>query len=266
MGRQGCRPVNSSSKPSVFCGNRFPLGFESVRLNLGPMVKCGAACQVAVIDGASEPMRPSATERKVKVMSRTDLKTKAMIAGTITASYALAAALAVAVPSLAAAETASGTGNATGSAASNGGSMTASSTAGTSTAAQIQMVEVRGEAAVLAELEARGYEIVSRSRTLLGRVRIRAATESHIREVVLHQSTGEILRDAIVAVLNVEGNLATGTQQSTTGAAGVTGTLSLPEASVEAGAEVEAGVEVETGGTGSVEAGGTGGLGVELGN
>ena len=199
-------------------------------------------------------------------MSRTDLKTKAMIAGTIIASYTLAAALAVAVPSFAAAETVTEAGGANGSGAANGGTMAATSTAGTSTAAQIQMVEVRGEAAVLAELEARGYEIVSRSRTLLGRVRIRASTESHIREVVLHQSTGEILRDAIVAVLNAEGDVSTGTEQSTTDGAGVAGTLSLPEVSVDAGAEVEAGVEVETGETGSVEAGGTGGVGVELGN
>lgn len=199
-------------------------------------------------------------------MSRSDLKTRIMIAGTVTGSYALATALAVAVPSLAEAETMTGAGSANGTAAANGGTIAASSAAGASTAAQIQMVEVQGEAAVVAELEARGYEIMSRSRTLLGRVRIRAATATHIREVVIHQSTGEILRDAIVAVLEAEGNATTGTQQSTSGGAGVTGSVSLPEPSVEAGVEVEGGVEVETGETGSVEAGGTGGVGVELGN
>lgn len=65
---------------------------------------------------------------------------------------------------------------------------------------QIQIISGHGEVAIVAELEARGYEILSRTRSLLGRIRIQAQSETHRREIVLHQSTGAILSDAVVEV------------------------------------------------------------------
>lgn len=61
-----------------------------------------------------------------------------------------------------------------------------------------QSVQARGAALVEAELRSRGYVITERRRTLLGRNLVRAETSGHVREVVIHQRTGEILRDIIM--------------------------------------------------------------------
>ncbi len=49
--------------------------------------------------------------------------------------------------------------------------------------------------AVADELRAAGYRNVQVERTLLGRIRITAETDSHRREIVIDRGTGEILRD-----------------------------------------------------------------------
>jgi len=59
-------------------------------------------------------------------------------------------------------------------------------------------VQVRGAALVEAELQKRGYVVLERRRTLLGRNLVRAQNGAHVREIVVHQRTGEILRDVIM--------------------------------------------------------------------
>ncbi|WP_071672468.1 hypothetical protein [Nioella nitratireducens] len=164
---------------------------------------------------------------------------KFVIAAFAVTGYTLAAAMAVAVPGIAAAQTASAAEEASGQV-----------TANVPVSDQIQVVQVRGEAAVTAELEARGYEIVDRTRTLLGRVRIQARTATHMREIVMHQSTGEILSDAIIEVYaNDDANMPSGESEqggglSVDGGADVGGSLSVdtPDAGEEADADVGADV------------------------
>jgi Tfp pilus assembly pilus retraction ATPase PilT len=48
---------------------------------------------------------------------------------------------------------------------------------------------------IIAQLEAQGYADISVSRTWLGRIRIEAESNTHEREIVFNQRTGEILRD-----------------------------------------------------------------------
>lgn len=50
-------------------------------------------------------------------------------------------------------------------------------------------------AAIVGELERRGYTQISVSRTLLGRARILARGPQGRREIILNPATGEILRD-----------------------------------------------------------------------
>lgn len=52
---------------------------------------------------------------------------------------------------------------------------------------------------VLRQLRRNGYDVVSVSRTLLGRTRIRAAKGGGEREIILNAATGEILRDVWIA-------------------------------------------------------------------
>lgn len=48
---------------------------------------------------------------------------------------------------------------------------------------------------LLAELRREGYRDIVVSRTLLGRLRVQAARNGRLREIVLNPNTGEILRD-----------------------------------------------------------------------
>lgn len=48
---------------------------------------------------------------------------------------------------------------------------------------------------VVAQLQSQGYQDISVNRTLLGRIRIVAVTETEWREIVIDPRTGEILRD-----------------------------------------------------------------------
>ena len=46
-------------------------------------------------------------------------------------------------------------------------------------------------------LDMQGYEIVSESRTMLGRIRIVARNHLHEREIVISPTTGEVKRDVV---------------------------------------------------------------------
>lgn len=50
-------------------------------------------------------------------------------------------------------------------------------------------------AEIIAELQARGYRIVTHERTWLGRERVIAENDSHRREIVFVPGSGEVLRD-----------------------------------------------------------------------
>jgi len=51
---------------------------------------------------------------------------------------------------------------------------------------------------IAATLGARGYTRIEISRTLLGRLMFTATARDHVRELVVHPRTGEILRDVII--------------------------------------------------------------------
>lgn len=115
-----------------------------------------------------------------------------------------------------------------------------------------QMAAASGIGELAAQLETQGYTEIEIRRTLLGRYRVQAENSVHVREIVMHQRTGEILRDV---VLMVKGTAENAVSTATGAASSVSGP------SVSAG--VSAGVEVETG-TGSV--GGSVETGLGLGN
>ena len=54
------------------------------------------------------------------------------------------------------------------------------------------------EDTIVSSLEREGYVRILRTKTLLGRVRIVALRQGHLREVVINPSTSEILRDVEV--------------------------------------------------------------------
>ena len=58
-------------------------------------------------------------------------------------------------------------------------------------------IAAKGEAEIIAALEAQGFAVVETGRTLLGRIRITAEGAAGTREVILHQRTGEVLRDVV---------------------------------------------------------------------
>lgn len=51
---------------------------------------------------------------------------------------------------------------------------------------------------VLEALDSEGYTIVSVTDTLLNRVKIRARSSQHLREIVVSRASGQILRDAVI--------------------------------------------------------------------
>lgn len=54
-------------------------------------------------------------------------------------------------------------------------------------------------AEVIQILRQDGYTVTDIGRTFLGRIRIEAVSDTHLREVILSASTGEIKQDAIFA-------------------------------------------------------------------
>lgn len=111
---------------------------------------------------------------------------------------------------------------------------------------------------VVVALQVRGYEILELRQTFLGRIRIVAQNDVHVREIVVSRTTGEIKRDIVLSTMNEAetetGGTTTGgeTQQATSGSASTSGTAS---ASVSVG-----GSSVSVGGSGGVSVG-VGGLG-----
>ncbi len=51
---------------------------------------------------------------------------------------------------------------------------------------------------ILEALDSEGYTIVSVTDTLLNRVKIRARSRQHLREIVVSRASGQILRDAVI--------------------------------------------------------------------
>ena len=51
---------------------------------------------------------------------------------------------------------------------------------------------------VLEALDKEGYTVVSVTDTLLNRVKIRARSSQHLREIVVSRASGQILRDAVI--------------------------------------------------------------------
>lgn len=51
---------------------------------------------------------------------------------------------------------------------------------------------------VIEALDESGYRIVSVTTTLLNRIKIRAQNEYHLREIIVSQASGQILRDAVI--------------------------------------------------------------------
>lgn len=77
---------------------------------------------------------------------------------------------------------------------------TASANAEAEAAIDLQaVIEFAGErvGAVVAELQAAGYQVVDMSRTLLGRIRITLENAFQVRQIVVSRSTGEIMFDAV---------------------------------------------------------------------
>lgn len=71
---------------------------------------------------------------------------------------------------------------------------------------------------VMAQLEASGYEVINVSRTWLGRVKIEARNQIHMREVVVSSSTGEVMSDVVVAVYaQADNNQPAATGEETSG-------------------------------------------------
>ncbi|MDF0599773.1 hypothetical protein P1J78_03410 [Psychromarinibacter sp. C21-152] len=105
-----------------------------------------------------------------------------------------------------------------------------------------QTAAAQGIGELMAQLEAEGYTEINIRRTLLGRYRIEAENAAHVREIVMHQQTGEILRDVLLRV-KVDA-------ESETGVGNGTGSGSNGGASVSVGAGAEVGVEAGNGGTG----------------
>lgn len=97
-------------------------------------------------------------------------------------------------------------------------------------------IAAKGEAEIIATLQAQGFTVVETGRTLLGRIRITAESAIGTREVILHQRTGEVLRDVIfksaasataAANAGVDSTLDLGAtvQGTVNGAAGAAGNL-----------------------------------------
>jgi hypothetical protein len=51
---------------------------------------------------------------------------------------------------------------------------------------------------VVQMLDQSGYRIISINRTFLNRIRIRAESAEHLREIIFSPSSGEIMRDVII--------------------------------------------------------------------
>lgn len=128
--------------------------------------------------------------------------------------------------------------------------------------ASVQLAQARTYVDVIGALEANGYSVQQVSTTWLGRVKISARNDVHLREVVVSRSTGEILSDAVVRVF-AQADTETDRQAAAGAGAGGAGS-----AGVDAGADLSVTLEAGDGAAsvgvdgagGSVSVGASGGL------
>ncbi|MEX0971261.1 MAG: hypothetical protein WD046_12535 [Paracoccaceae bacterium] len=108
---------------------------------------------------------------------------------------------------------------------------------------------------VMAQLEASGYEVVEVSRTWLGRVKIEVRNQLHLREVVVSNTTGEVMSDVIVVVY----------AQSENGQPAVDEEAAGNDGGVAVGVDINLGA---SGGSNDSNTGGsaTGGVSISIGN
>ncbi|WP_131522902.1 hypothetical protein [Nitrobacter sp. Nb-311A] len=154
----------------------------------------------------------------------------------------------------------------------------ASANAQASQSADIKLAQADRLAEVERELRARGYKIIKEGRTLLGRYYVRAKNEVHVREVVVHQRTGEVLSD--VAFMLKGGNdqateaaagEASQKNQESSGGSGSIGVSTGGSVSVNVGSSVGVSVgggsvDISVGGSSDTSAEGSMGGGLGLGN
>lgn len=146
--------------------------------------------------------------------------------------------------------------------------------------AEALLIAATGRDEIVAALQAQGFTVTEIGSTLLGRIRIEAASELGVREVIVHRGTGEILRDVLWAgsaragaAASVEGrstasNATAGTGARTsasTGGSSTAGGGSTTSGGASASVDIGGGASV---GGGSVSVGGSSSTigGISLGN
>jgi len=108
---------------------------------------------------------------------------------------------------------------------------------------------------VMANLEASGYEVLEVSRTWLGRIKIEARNNLHLREVVVSTSTGEVMSDVVVEIYAQNQTTTPETGETTEGESGiavgvtlgVTGGVSTGSGGSSAGGSSNGGVSISIG-------------------
>ena len=145
----------------------------------------------------------------------------------------------------------------------------------TQTEADVVLINERGQDEVFAALQAQGFIVTEVGRTFLGRIQITAVSEVGTREIVIHQRTGEILRDVMIsgsaqgqanATVGADGQ---GAVSSDSGAAANTGSsASSGSSSIVSGSGRSSGNTSVSVGGGNVSVGGSGSVsgGISLGN
>lgn len=118
---------------------------------------------------------------------------------------------------------------------------------------------------VLVSLERAGYRVLKMQTTFLGRLKILAQNRSHVREVVVSRSTGEIMSDRVVRVLATAGDKkksqTVSGQEAQTNQGGPITSLRGTVDGVTSSTDVKGGSANTGGATGSV-----GGGGISIGN
>ena len=110
---------------------------------------------------------------------------------------------------------------------------------------------------VIGNLETNGYAVVDLKTTLLGRVKIVAQNSAHVRELVVSRSTGEIMSDRIVRILD-ESEGSTAQTRAAGSAATNTGSGEQSGASVSVDGTISGGVSSDAlSGSAGVSVGGS---------
>lgn len=111
--------------------------------------------------------------------------------------------------------------------------------------ASFEVAQNRTYLDVLAELKMEGYTINQMTTTWLGRIKITAQSAANLRQVVVSDTTGEIMSDVVLEVFS-NGNTVSGSGQ--------TGTAANADAGISTNAG--AGVNLDGGGAGASIGGG----------